>query len=152
MSSNNNNSSDCVSENHLVFTIAQAKPSSTHVIVYFDEYEQTCKERINIIPLNIIAISDKKELSCVDKLFPNIRYISISSFYKSIVDRVKGALYKLIIEVKETKFDKFDYHHDEVFPVFNKALHDKLNPIHERKFSSEDIENLDIDPSNDIDI
>ena len=141
--------SNCISIDRLVFTVAQSKPSSTHVIVYFDEYEQTCKERIDIIPLNIVAVSDKKELSCVDKLFPNIRFISISSFYKSIVDRVEGALYKLIIEVNESKFDKFNYHHDEVFPVFNKALHDKLNPIHDRLCSSEDVANLDYDPCND---
>lgn len=149
MSSNNN---DCISINRLAFTVAQSKPSSTHVIVYFDQYEQSCNDRIDIIPLKIVAISDKKRLSCVDKLFPEIHYISIPKFYRVTIDTVEGALYKILIEVNESKFDRYDYHKAVVYPVFNKAFHDMLNPCNDLLCSSEDVANLDYDPCNDPDL
>lgn len=139
-------SNEYVSVNRLASTVAQAKPSSTYIFVYFDKYYQADFNRVNIIPLKVVAINDKKEFSNIDEVFPNIRYVSAPKFI--LMDLVlddTDILYKLVIEVKETKCkdEEFNYHRIGVDIVHNKDLYDKLNP-YRAKYNP--IFDLDIDP------
>ena len=140
-------SNEYVSVNRLASTVAQAKPSSTYIFVYFDKYYQADFNRINIIPLKIVAINNKKEFSNIDDVFPDIRCVSAPKFIQKDLDLDEtNILYKLIIEVKETKSknEEFIYHRIYVQNVFNSDLYDKLNPYHEN--FSNDIMRLDLDP------
>lgn len=139
--------SDPFSVDRVALTVALSKPDTTHVIVYFDKRsERDDNGRVNVTPLKIMAINDKKELLSVDKLFPEMRDVSIPPRVY-VFPNAEGILYKMLIEVKERAFAEYNYHITKVYPVFNKALHDKLNPYHDREKPNVDVLNLDYDPN-----
>ena len=138
-------SKEYVSVNRLASTVAQNHPSSLYIFVYFDKYYSSDFNRVNIIPLKIVAVNDKKEFTPLDDLFPDIRYVCAPNFVMKNL-KPKDAFYKLVIEVKETKNknEEFNYHKIKVYSIFNAKLHEKLNPY--RVSFGKDIVDLDIDP------
>ena len=136
-------SNEYISVNSLASSVAQKYPDSTTIVIYFDNYYNSHFNRINIIPLKIAYINDRKQIKTIDDLFPEMRYISAPEF---IVKNFKRGFAKLLIDANETTKEDEDwtFHKLHIYPVNNKRLHIKLNPSCVE--FDRDIINLDIDP------
>ena len=137
-------SNEYFSVNRLASSVAQKYPDSLYIVVYFDKFYNSDFNRVNIIPLKIVCVNKQKQFKSIDDLFPNIRYVSAPNYI--VKNFKKDLLAKLVIEVKETKnkVEDFTFHKIQVYYVFNKDLHEKLNPFCSQ--FDKDIIELDIDP------
>ena len=138
-------SNEYVSVNRLATTVSQTFDDSVYVVVYFDTYYNSSFNRVNIQPLKIMYINKQNEFKSVDDLFNDIRYVTAP---KNIVKNIASDKFaKLIIDVKETNktnnSEQLTFHIAHAYPVDNKQLHEKLNPL--KKEINKEIVDMDID-------
>ena len=138
-------SNEYVSVNRLATTVSQTFDDSLYVVVYFDTYYTSSFNRVNIQPLKIMYINKQNEFKSVDDLFQDIRYVTAP---KNIVKNIASDTFaKLIIDTKETNktnnSEQLTFHIAHVYPVDNKQLHEKLNPL--KKEINKEIIDMDID-------
>ena len=138
-------SNEYVSVNRLATTVSQTFDDSVYVVVYFDTYYNSSFNRVNIQPLKIMYINKQNEFKSVDDLFNDIRYVTAP---KNIVKNIAPDTFaKLIIDVKETNktnnSEQLTFHIAHAYPVDNKQLHEKLNPL--KKEINKEIVDMDID-------
>ena len=141
----NMSSNEYVSVNRLATTVSQNFDDSLYVVVYFDTYYTSSFNRVNIQPLKIMYINKQNEFKSVDDLFQDIRYVTAP---KNIVKNIAPDTFaKLIIDTKETNktnnSEQLTFHIAHVYPIDNKQLHEKLNPL--KKEISKEIIDMDID-------
>ena len=138
-------SNEYVSVNRLATTVSQNFDDSLYVVVYFDTYYQSSFNRVNIQPLKIMYINKQNEFKSVDDLFNEIRYVTAPNH---VVKNIASDTFaKLIIDIKETNktnnSEHLTFHIAHAYPVDNKQLHEKLNPL--KKEISKEIIDMDID-------
>ena len=138
-------SNEYVSGNRLASTVSQTFDDSLYVVVYFDTYYQSSFNRVNIKPLKIMYINKQNEFKDIGDLFHDIRYVTAS---EHIVKNIASDTFaKLIIDTKETNktnnSEQLTFHIAHVYPVDNKQLHEKLNPL--KKEINKEIIDMDID-------
>lgn len=138
-------SNEYISVNRLATEVAQTFDDSVYVVVYFDTYYNSSFNRVNIQPLKIMYINKQNEFKSVDDLFHDVRYVTASNH---IVKNIASDTFaKLIIDTKETNktnnSEQLTFHIARAYPVDNKQLHEKLNPL--KKEINKEIVDMDID-------